>query len=82
MISLDLFERIPLDVLQTPHEGHRVVANKHWVVLNGAALFLKRGRYLIPQYNSDERVVKAIIPKLYPEAESIFIPAAFVKEGG
>lgn len=71
---------IPIDGLCTPRDGD-TLTNRWWVVGETGAFVHKRfpkQRGVSPQCNSDRRVAEVIQRKLYPDAELLFIPVAYV----
>jgi hypothetical protein len=70
---------IPIEVLTTPRSGESV-ADSYWAVREGRAIFYQRygSRGWSLQCNSNEVVANKVIAKLYPGAEVVFIPVAFL----
>lgn len=69
---------VPLDVATTePPDGTwDVYANRWWCHQPGKGLLFWRQS---PQCNSNEQIARSTQQKLYPDAETIFIPRAYFK---
>lgn len=75
MSMYEKIKLIPLDELETPKTGYRVIAGYYWVVKDGCAM--SYGLHNAPQCNMNEGVAKRLQEKLYPDAEVVQIPVAF-----
>jgi len=64
------FTKIPLSELTTPKNGHVVITNSFWVVVDGNA-FTFRGA---PQCNASKEVAE----KVYPDYDYVFLDVAYL----
>lgn len=72
---------VPLDVLVTPRNGETMI-DRWWTATEDGVLFYRapQRRGWSPQCNTNRVVVDRGIEKMYPGAEAIFVPVAFVGE--
>lgn len=73
---MDHITYMPIEQLTTPHNGAEVLTNR-WVVVHPehGALFYRRWTI---QCNSDERITKHLIDKMYPGCEARFFEVVYV----
>lgn len=71
--------KIPLDKVQTPFDGAKVVTKMWWVVLDGCVL-LWRGWAM--QCNKNREIAAKVGEKLYPGSTVQFIDVAYLPERG
>lgn len=70
---------VPVDVLATPREGDTYV-DRWWIMRPDGVLFWRRRghRGWSPQCNRDRRAVEHIRNGLYPDAELVHLPIAYL----
>lgn len=78
-LTLDCFELISLEELQIPKDYYKCLVNHYWLVVNGKALIYTRFGSYSPQCNVNEQISLRLREKIYPNAEVVKIPVAFVK---
>jgi hypothetical protein len=74
---------IDIEKATTARDGYLVITNRFWSVCpdRGVIFFKPKptgSSYGAPQCNSDERLAEDTRKRLYPWAETKFIPAVFV----
>ena len=70
---------VPIDALTTPRDGD-TYTNRYWAVAPSGALFYQSAgnRGWSPQCNANRAAVHQLIERLYPDANSLHIPIAYL----
>lgn len=72
----DLY-RVTIEKATTPFDGALVMTNRYWTVIDNCILFY--GKHKTPQCNSNEHLVRHTNSRIYPGADTVFIPVVYVE---